>query len=365
MNTSYYGPKTLLPHGILMSSPLKGWRIIFESLWPKQRDKIKVVQRHIERLTDLMRNEVRLEHIRGEHDARIRALEHFEMTEKSSREQEYHILETAVLPKFHDDKLDWLRGHICDGTGKWLMRDTTFIKWLDIGDLSTKIVWLQGIPGAGPSHTFQIKPLYLVALLTKFLGKTFLTGIVIANFKAADRVIYVFLSHVFTATSALSVLHSLIFQLALKDDDAKTALIESNRANLKNDVKVAASLLMSLLNCAGPVYVLVDGVDEIDEIERERLLRQLLEISENCNEAKILVSCRPEADVTSILAPVSVSIRVDRHNAGSIQTYVNRQSHDWFQKRDFLYKEQMEIKGLLAPIAANAKGLHVQGQRII
>lgn len=96
-----------------------------------------------------MRNEVRLEHIRDEHDLRLRALEHFEKTEKSNRQQEFHIIKTDISPKFYDDKLDWLYGRICEGTGKWLLRDSTFTKWLDVADVSTNIVWLEGIPGAG------------------------------------------------------------------------------------------------------------------------------------------------------------------------------------------------------------------------
>lgn len=127
----------------------QGWRYVFESLWPKQRDRIKLVITNIGRHTSLMRNEVRMEHIREERDARLRALEHFEKTDRSNRQQEYNIIKTGISPKSYDDKLDWLYGRICEGTGKWLIRDPTFAKWLDFADVSTKIVWLQGIPGAG------------------------------------------------------------------------------------------------------------------------------------------------------------------------------------------------------------------------
>lgn len=104
-----------------------------------------------------MRSEVRLEHIRAEHDARLRSLEHFEKTERSNRQQEYHIIKTAISPKDYDDKLDWVYGRVCEGTGKWLLVDSTFAKWLDVRDVSTKIVWLQGIPGAGRSKTLFLK----------------------------------------------------------------------------------------------------------------------------------------------------------------------------------------------------------------
>lgn len=99
-----------------------------------------------------MRNETRLEHIREEHKARLRAPEHFEKTEKSSRRQEYLTIKTAISPKFYNDKLSWVYGRLCDGSGKWLMKDSVFIKWLDFTDVSTKIFWLQGIPGAGSQN---------------------------------------------------------------------------------------------------------------------------------------------------------------------------------------------------------------------
>ncbi|ERF71684.1 hypothetical protein EPUS_08997 [Endocarpon pusillum Z07020] len=312
------------------------WRYVFESLWPKQRDRIKLVITNIGRHTALMRNEFRMEHIREERDARLRALEHFEKMDRSNRQQEYNIIKTGISPKSYDDKLDWLYGRICEGTGKWLLRDPTFAKWLDFADVSTKIVWLQGIPGA---------------------GKTFLAGTVISKAKTTGRAIFAFLSHVFSSTSALSILHSLIFQLASDDDDLQAALCQSSRADLKNSITVAVSLLTTLLKCAGPVYIIIDGGDEIHEIERGRLFRQLLELSKNCEETKILISCRPEADIIAILGSASTSIRVDNRNAGSIQAFITRQSQRWFETRNFLSKERAEIEGLLAPIAANAKGM--------
>lgn len=104
---------------------------------------------HMERHTLLMRNEVRLEHIQAEHGARLRALEHFERTEKSLRRQDYRNIETNISPRKYEGRLDWLHGRMCEGTGKWLLKDAIFVKWLDTSDTSTKMLWLQGIPGAG------------------------------------------------------------------------------------------------------------------------------------------------------------------------------------------------------------------------
>lgn len=195
------------------------------------------------------------------------------------------------------------------------------------------------------------------------IGKTFLAGTVINQAKPVGRAIFAFLSHVHSSsTSALSILHSLVFQLASDDDDLQAALCQSSRKNLENSITVAVSLLTTLLNGAGPVYIIIDGVDEIDEVERGRLLRQLLDLSKDCEETKILISCRPEADITTILGSASASIRVDNRNASSIQAFVNRQSHRWFQARNFLPDDRADIERLLAPVAANAKGILLQIQ---
>jgi hypothetical protein len=126
-----------------------GWKIIFEAMWPKQRDKIRVVMSHIERHTLLMRNEVRLEHIREERKARLEALEHFERTEISHRRQEYNAIKEAISPRAYEEELYIIRGRICEGTGKWILRDTTLINWLGGSEKPAKLIWLQGIPGAG------------------------------------------------------------------------------------------------------------------------------------------------------------------------------------------------------------------------
>lgn len=189
-------------------------------------------------------------------------------------------------------------------------------------------------------------------------GKTFLAGIVIEKAKTVGRTIFAFLSHVHcSSTSALSILQSLIFQLADNEDDLQVALCQSSRKDFENNITVATNLLIRLLDCAGPVYIIIDGVDEMDKVERGRLLRQLLDLSKNCVETKILISCRNEADITSILDPISESVRVDKRNASSIQAFVNRQSNEWFQTRNFHSNERADIERLLAPVAANAKGI--------
>lgn len=58
---------------------------------------------------------------------------------------------TGISPVWYDEKLNYVESRVCDGTGKWLLRDPIFSSWLT-GSTSVKhprLLWLQGIPGAG------------------------------------------------------------------------------------------------------------------------------------------------------------------------------------------------------------------------
>jgi NACHT domain len=274
-------------------------------------------------------------------------------------------LKTNISPQSYEHKLDWLHTRVCQGTGRWLLKDSTFARWLDITDASVKVLWLQGIPGAGALIKFtRALALLLFAMADvetdQTIGKTFLSSTIIhktREFKQT-RTIYVFLSYTFGGSlSALSIFHSMIFHLAEGHDDLQDVLCQSNSESLKSSIEAAASLLKTLLACAGPTYILIDGLDEIGELERYGILKRLLDLSKTCQEAKILISSRAEADITDLLKD-QVSIRVDSQNRGSIQTFVNRRTEEWFRKCSFLPEAQIEIQGLLAPLASNANGMY-------
>lgn len=118
-------------------------------MWPSLKEKIKIVMNHIQRHTDLMRNKVRLEHLREEYEHRQRAFDHFEATQRSNMRQEYNIIKTDVSPRLYDTELYRIRDQVCKGTGNWLEQASDFKKWSNGDDDSTRILWLCGIPGAG------------------------------------------------------------------------------------------------------------------------------------------------------------------------------------------------------------------------
>ncbi|KAK2764389.1 hypothetical protein FQN54_009083 [Arachnomyces sp. PD_36] len=323
--------------------------LIFESVWPRHKSKIDVVANNIERHGLLMTNEVNLEHIREAHDTRIKALDHYTRTREFQERQDFEAVETHISPRFYDGELDRLLRTVCHGTGRWLQREETFSQWLDHANTSVKLLWLQGIPGAGKTH---------------------LSSIIVDKTRQSSRTIFAFLSykHGGATQSTISILHSLIFQLVTNDKDVQAMLcnaFQSNRRELKSSTKFARETLSTLLKCAGPTYIIVDGLDEIPAFERQGTLCELLGILEDLDETRLLISSRQEDDIARSLKKTAQTIRVDHRNAGCIQAYITSRIQQWFHASDFDAETCAEIKAHLAPLAAKAKGMFLYARIVM
>lgn len=105
------------------------------------------------------------------------------------------------------------------------------------------------------------------------------------------------------------------------------------------------------------VYIVIDGVDEIEEGERSRLLEQLLRVSKNCQDCRILLGSRSESDLITILKDDTVKIEVHHRNSGGVQVYVKHRMAQLFRERAFVPEFQAEIERSLARLAHIAKGM--------
>ena len=170
--------------------------------------------------------------------------------------------------------------------------------------------------------------------------------------------IYAYLSYTKAdKISALSVIHSLIFQLAMDSEDLQTAFCQSARKNFESNLEVGVDILKKLLlACVAPVYIIVDGLDETNEKTRKQIIVSLLEILESCQDTMICVSSRPESDLKTLLDAKAASIEVDKNNSGSIQRFVNSWAADWLQRQDLPAEGGAEILRLIVPLAAKSKG---------
>ncbi|KAI3585513.1 hypothetical protein IWW34DRAFT_897573 [Fusarium oxysporum f. sp. albedinis] len=313
-------------------------RVVFEMFWPSHRDRIQVVVKHMASHRDLIRKEVRMEEIRRADELRNRELQHFVQTEENNIAQEYASHRAHISPKSYDGDLYRFSEAVCNGTGKWLFRDLSFQNWLAGKEKAKPILWLRGIPGA---------------------GKTLLASSVIKHTQSLDgtHTVFAFLTYLDSHISALSILHSLIFQLPSTSLSFKTMLCQSDLQHLGNDFKVAATLFQTLIQSAGVVRVIIDGLDEIEPAQHSRLIKELVKLSGECEECHILLTSRAESDISGDLDGKTIDIQVDKNNAGSIQVFISQTMGEWFKERDFVPDVQDQLQGWAAPLAFRAKGM--------
>jgi hypothetical protein len=122
-----------------------------------------------------MSTEVDISHIREAHQARAESLEHYAKTHEFQERQDFESVESYLSPKDYGPAFYTLKRELCDGTGKWIESDDTFSKWMNSADQSVKLLWLQGIPGAGkfdiPLSTTQGFVTWRTERLTHSKGK--------------------------------------------------------------------------------------------------------------------------------------------------------------------------------------------------
>jgi hypothetical protein len=170
--------------------------------------------------------------------------------------------------------------------------------------------------------------------------------------------IFVFLSHQYSQNSTpIDILHSLIFQFVLENQDLRAILCNtfaSNRRDLKSSTSFARDTLIVLLQSVEVAHIVIDGLDEIEE--RGRVLQELLFVWQRCENVKILISSRKEEDIVRMLPVETKRIWIGSKNIGNLQYYVSQRIRDWFSAREFDEQTQSEIRDLLLPLASFAKG---------
>jgi len=141
----------------------------------------------------------------------------------------------------------------------------------------------------------------------------------------------------------------------MESKDVQSVLVQENERDVLGNTMHVSELFKKCLKSAGPTYIFLDGLDEMEAFERGLLLQQVTDL-EGCSEAKVLISSRPEADISNALENRATAIRVEKRNSESIRTYVDQRARDWMKNGDFDQEAQEQIRALLAPVAATANG---------
>lgn len=135
--------------------------------------------------------------------------------------------------------------------------------------------------------------------------------------------------------------------------------------SMRRDLSMAGDLLASLIRYSGLVYLVIDGIDEISEAERGRLVIELLRLTEECETLKVIFSSRPEADLMRLLGDTAVEVNVHDQNEGNLQNYINERTQYIFRARKVYPNAQAAIKKLLEPLVSRAKGMFLYARLIM
>jgi hypothetical protein len=98
---------------------------------------------------------------------------------------------------------------------------------------------------------------------------------------------------------------------------------------LGRDYGFVRDLLYSVLVSVGPAFIVLDGLDEIDELGWKDMLATVLDIKDKCVEAKVLVASRNLQGISTTLKTYAVAtVLVNKHNAMDIREFVRTASRD-------------------------------------
>ena len=176
------------------------------------------------------------------------------------------------------------------------------------------------------------------------------------------NILFVFLSfQQQESTNRIAILHSLIFQLLYQHQHLRPALqkaYDCDNRELLSFGDYNQQLLTDLLQCIGVTYIVLDGLDEISEKEREILLKGFLQMSYQCPEVKVMVSSREETDISNVLRSRALSVRIGLKNSEDIELYFSTRAEEWLDSLPGIDDVTHSLlKSLLQNVPEKAKGI--------
>lgn len=130
---------------------------------------------------------------------------------------------------------------------------------------------------------------------------------------------------------------------------------ENNYRKLTSSSDFVEYLLENLLKESPTTYFVVDGVDEVPEIERPFLLKSLLNLQKSQN-LKLLISSRAEYDISLRLRSQCERLLVHENNLQDITDYVDHRINDWLSGLDPGPEFIFELRRLAKKLAPKSGG---------
>ena len=127
-----------------------------------------------------------------------------------------------------------------------------------------------------------------------------------------------------------AIIHSLLYQLCRANQSLIPAVNREHDARHNRSLLLDTwdKLLETFICGSEPVYIVLDGLDECDEIERKHLLRTILGLWQNCSNLHVLIASRKEVDIGRALKTNCETLIVEEKNRTDIKRFVTREIND-------------------------------------
>ncbi|MCJ1392101.1 hypothetical protein MMC18_004968 [Xylographa bjoerkii] len=329
----------------------KGWKIFFESLWPRYADKIAIVQENITRHMLLLNSEVTVADISEAFAARSLALKEYENNRIFQEQQEFDSVKVSLAPQLYDIDLDRTLESRCRNTCKWILDESLFQELLSLDKDRVSVLWLSGIPGAGKTHL-------TASIVEHMMEEKRNVMFALLKYQEGDTV------------RRIDVYHTFIFQLLFDHESLRPALQAAYKANyrqLSSSASFVLSLFRNMFECVKTTHIVIDGLDEINRDERSVLLRDLVDLCDTCSNVKLLICSRKESDISRLLRNKAESLLVDRQNTPDIKCYVHNMVNEWIGTVhiDHGSSVESEVRTLVKPIAARSEGMFLYARLVM
>ena len=132
----------------------------------------------------------------------------------------------------------------------------------------------------------------------------------------------------------VAITRSLLYQLCRANPSLIPAVNKEHdsRRNRSLLLKTWEKELETFICGSEPVYIVLDGLDECDEMEREQLLRTMLGLWQNCSNLHVLIASRKEVDIRRALETNCETLNVEEKNRSDIKRFVTKEINDLWVK---------------------------------
>ena len=105
-------------------------------------------------------------------------------------------------------------------------------------------------------------------------------------------------------------------------------LVVNKERDCSHLLNLWGNLLEAFICGSEPVYIILDGLDECDEIERKQLLRTVRGLLKNCSNLHVLVASRKGVDVRPARGENCETLIVKEKNRTDIEQFVAKEIND-------------------------------------